>query len=86
MTSWCLFDLHGRCRMVRGFGVGFCTKRVYLPYLWFAGSLNLEVKLTGRPISFSQCICGIVGCDGRGDTPSASKVAMVGSEIGKFHT
>jgi len=67
MTSRQPFDLHGHCQMVHGFSMGFCTKRGYLPYLWFEGSLNLEVKLTGMPISFSRCIwwhCG-VRCLGR---------------------
>jgi len=62
MTSQCIVDLHGCCQMGCALCMGFCTQRGYIPYLWFAGSLNLEFKLTGMPISFPQCMqwhCGV---------------------------
>ncbi len=41
-----------------------------------SGGVNVSVLVYG----------GIVGCGGRGDAPAASKVAMVGGEMGKIRT
>jgi len=50
------------------------------------GRSTWELSSLGCREVFLDVYGGIVGCGGRGGTPSASKVAMVGDEIWKIRT
>jgi len=68
MASLHCVDRHGHCRAVFDFCIGFCTRRVDIPYLWFAVSLNFEIQLIRMLGGFSQGIrwhCGVRWLGGR---------------------
>ena len=77
--------------MVVGIAREGCTQ-VWLPRDCSVGSMRILRRLALRlnasgGVDVSVLVYGgIVGCGGWGDTPSASKVTMVGSEMGKICT